>query len=87
MSKIEPIPEHLQALITTVTNNHESMGGEQRGALAAIQVHSILATNRATEAYEMASKDLRVATNGIKWMTALLAFATLALVFVTACAK
>ena len=98
MSATDPIPEVFQGLIRTVTNNHESMGGDQRGALAEIQVRSIMATERASDVYEKAGNelksateksgnDLKAATNGLKWMTAALVLATVILAVVTAFAK
>lgn len=98
MSQIEPIPEHLQKLIDTVRNNHESMGGEQRGALAEIQVRSIMATERASdvyllasekisEVYRVAGEDLKNATLGLKKATWVLAAATLILGLITAFVK
>ncbi|MCX6431039.1 MAG: hypothetical protein NTX12_08890 [Actinobacteria bacterium] len=83
----EPIPPHLKELITTVYNNHDSMGGEQRGALAEIRVHSILATDRAATAYEAAGKGLEKVTRNLALATWTLAIATLALGVITACVK
>lgn len=37
MSTTDPIPQHLRELIDTVYRNHESVGGEQRSALAEIR--------------------------------------------------
>jgi len=87
MSETEPTLPTLESLIATVRNNHENMGGEQRMALAQIQVHSILATNRATVVYETAGKEIKKATLALVWVTASLAAATLILGVITAVHK
>ena len=98
MSETDPIPPIFQDLIQTVYRNHESMGGEQRQALAEIQVRSILATNHASdvyllasekisEVYRVAGEDLKNATIGLKRATWGLAAATLILGLITAFVK
>ena len=87
MSATDPIPKNLQTLIDTVRNNAEDMGGDNRGALAEIQVRSILATERASDVYEKAGNDIKNATLGLKWMTAALAAATLILGLITVFVK
>lgn len=98
MSDTEPIPKVYQDLIQTIYANHESMGGEQRKALAEIHVRSILATNHASDVYLLASEkisdvyrvageDLKNATIGLKRATWVLAIATLILGLITAFVK
>ena len=84
MLEKDPILPTLEELITTVRNNHDSMGGDQRMALAQIQAHSILATNKATVAYETAGKEIKRATISLVWVTGSLALATFILAYITA---
>lgn len=87
MSARDPIPPVFQKLISAVRDHASDVGGEGRGALAEIRVRSIMATERSSDVYEKAGKDLKAATVGLKWMTAALAVATLILALVTAFVK
>ena len=65
------IPEEYRELIAKVRNNHPDVGGSNRGAIAEIQIRSIIATERATGGIKFATWALVVVTLGLSLITLL----------------
>jgi hypothetical protein len=69
MRRRNELPPEYKDLITKVRNHHPDTGGENRGAVAEIQVRSMYATEQAT--------------NGLRYATWALVLATLILSVIT----